>query len=92
MPPSTGLWPNGEPQTVRDLWDSQHDISAAFSDAAAADLREMYDERQREQIAAARDMTPGAPHPSPALAANGWHASDHGTYIRRAAEMQPEAE
>jgi len=92
MSPHTGLWPNGEPQTVRDLWDKHPDIAtAAFTDAAAAHLRELYSERQREQLAAARDMTPGAPHPNPVLAAKGWQASDHGTYIRRPPQMEREA-
>ncbi len=91
MSPSNGLWPHGEPQSVRDAWDTQQDISAAFTDAAAAHLRELYDEREREQLAAQRDMTPGTPHPAPVLAANGWQASDHGTYIRRPAETQREA-
>ena len=90
MSRQTGLWPNGEPQTVRDAWDKQQDISAAFSDEAAAHLREM-DDRRREQLASARDMTPGTLHPDPVLAAKGWQASDHGTYIRRPAEMQREA-
>ena len=84
----TGLWPNGEPQTVRDLWDG---IAAAFSDEAAARLREKYGDRERERLAADRDMTPGAPHADPVLAAKGWQASDHGTYIRRPAEAQREA-
>ena len=91
MSPHTGLWPNGEPQPVRDLWDSQPGIAAAFSDEAAARLRKLYDERQREQLAADRDMTPGAPHPDPVLAAKGWQASDHGTYVRRPPEAQREA-
>ena len=91
MPTTKHLWPEGEPQTVRDAWDKQHDISAAFSDAAADRLRELYDQRQREQLAAACDMTPGSPHPNPVLAGKGWQASDHGTYIRRPAEMQREA-
>jgi len=91
MSPSNGLWPHGEPQSVRDAWDKQQDISAAFSDAAADRLRELYDQRQRAQLAAARDMTPGAPHPNPVLAAKGWQASDHGTYIRRPPQMEREA-
>ena len=91
MSPGNGLWPNGEPQSMRNAWDTQQDISAAFGDAAAAYLREMYDERQREQLAAARDMTPGAPHPNPALAAKGWQASNHGTYVRRPPQMEREA-
>ena len=91
MSPHNRRWPNGEPQSVRNASDKQPDISAAFGDAAAAHLREMYDERQREQLAAARDMTPGAPHPNPVLAANGWQASDHGTYVRRQAEHEREA-
>jgi hypothetical protein len=91
MSSSTSLWPNGEPRSARDLWVKQPDIAAAFSDAAAANLREMYDERQREQLAAARDMTPGAPHPNPVLAVKGWQASDHGTYIRRPPQMEREA-
>ena len=91
MSPHNPRWPTGEPQTVRDTCDKQPDISAAFGDAAAAHLREMYDERQREQLAAARDMTPGTPNPDPVLAANGWQASDHGTYVRRPPQMQREA-
>jgi hypothetical protein len=87
----TGLWPNGEPQSARDAWDNQPGIAAAFSNAAAAHLREKYDERQREQLAADRDMTPGTPHPDPVLAAKGWQASDHGTYVRRPRETQREA-
>jgi hypothetical protein len=86
-----GLWPNGEPQTVRDLWDHHPEIAAVFTDQAAADLRGKYSEEQREQLAAGRDMTPGAPHPDPVLAAKGWQASDHGTYIRRPPEAQREA-
>ena len=91
MSPHNGRWPNGEPQIVRNERDKQPDISAAFGDAAAARLRELHDERQREQLAAARDMAPGAPHPNPVLAAKGWQASDHGTYVRRQAEQEREA-
>jgi hypothetical protein len=91
MSSTTRLWPNGEPQTVRELWDNQPGIAAAFSDEAAAQLREKYGEREREQLAAARDMTPGAPHPDPVLAAKGWQASGHGTYIRHPPEAQREA-
>ena len=44
------------------------------------------------------DRTPGAPHPDSSLASRGWHANEHGIYIRRAApepqappEREPEA-
>ena len=63
----------------------------AFSDAAAAELRGRWNDRDREQIAASRDMTPGAPHPDPGLAAKGWQASGHGTYMRRPPQAQAEA-
>jgi hypothetical protein len=39
-------------------------------------------------------LTPGAPHPDPALAANGWHVCDHGIYTRHRdgqLEAEPEA-
>jgi hypothetical protein len=91
MSPHTGTWPNGEPQQVRDLWDHQPGIAAAFTNQAAAHLRGKYSQREREQLADGRDMTPGAPHPDPVLAANGWQASDHGTYIRRPPQIEREA-
>jgi hypothetical protein len=87
----TSLRPNSEAQPVRDAWDNQPGIAAAFSDQAAAHLREKYGEREREQLAADRDMTPGARHPDPVLAAKGWQASDHGTYIRRPPQTEREA-
>ena len=69
-----------------------HDIeSDPFSEATAEQLRAMpRDVRQR--LTAQRDMTPGAPHPDPRLAASGWHASSHGTYVRRVPERDPEME
>ena len=39
-------------------------------------------------------LTPGAPHPDPALAAKGWHVCDHGIYTRHPdgqLETEPEA-
>jgi predicted GIY-YIG superfamily endonuclease len=39
-------------------------------------------------------LTPGAPHPVPALAAKGWHVCDHGIYTRHPdgqLEAEPEA-
>ena len=38
-------------------------------------------------------LTPGAPHPDPALAAKGWHVCDHGIYTRHPdGPLQPEPE
>jgi hypothetical protein len=39
-------------------------------------------------------LTPGAPHPDPALAAKGWHVCDHGIYTRHPdgpLQAEPEA-
>ncbi len=38
-------------------------------------------------------LTPGTPHPDPALAAKGWHVCDHGIYTRHPdGPLQPEPE
>ena len=39
-------------------------------------------------------LTPGTPHPDPALAAKGWHVCDHGIYTRHPdgpLQAEPEA-
>ncbi len=63
----------------------------AFADAYAETAESMLIEmRELDEP----DRTPGAPHPDPRLAARGWHACDHGIYVRRdavAAEREREA-
>ena len=107
IPSSRVAWPDGEPQSVRDAWDEQQDISRADRQAEpepghpgqvpahlsadAREVRRQYRPAERERIAAQRVMTPGAPHPHPELARRGWQASDRGTYVRRSPEMEREA-
>ena len=61
-------------------------FATALSDTAATDVREL---RQRDPLPEP-DRTPGAPHPDRFLASRGWHANDHGIYIRRT-EPEPQA-
>jgi hypothetical protein len=67
-------------------------IDHALEAAAAAAVRHQHTNTQRRALAAGRDMTPGAPHPDPRLAASGWQASGHGTYVRKPPEPEREAE
>jgi hypothetical protein len=96
----SAAWPDGEPQSARDTWDKQQDISRDNRQAQAesgypgqvtahlsADLREVrrqYSPAERQRIAAQRDMTPGAPHPNPVLAGP-WLAGQRLRHLRPAA-------
>jgi hypothetical protein len=59
----------------------------AFSDTAAADLRELREQDPLPQP----DRSPGAPHLDPFLASRGWHMNEHGIYARQP-EPQPQKE
>jgi predicted GIY-YIG superfamily endonuclease len=80
----------------------QEDITASLlSDAQTADGQAFAREYADTAGTYLRDLkeldepglTPGAPHPDPALAAKGWHVCDHGIYTRHPdGQLQAEPE
>jgi len=81
---------------------SQEDIAASLlSDARTADGQAFARQYADTASTYLRDLkepgepglTPGAPHPDQALAANGWHVCDHGIYTRHPdGQLQAEPE
>ena len=92
-PEVTARWRSSAAQFARDGC-TEPGHPGAVPGTVSADLREVrrqYTPGERRQLTAQRDLTPGAPHPNPELARRGWQASDHGTYVRRPPQIEPEA-